>query len=63
MKTCWLLPCLITAVCLLNPAQAKNWQDGKTYQLTILHTNDNHGRFWHNSAGEYGMPARQTLIN
>lgn len=63
MKTRWLLPCLITAVCLLNPAQAKNWQPGKTYQLTVLHTNDNHGRFWHNSAGEYGMPARQTLIN
>jgi len=31
--------------------------------LTILHTNDNHGRFWHNKRGEYGMPARFTAIN
>ena len=34
----------------------------KTYNLTILHTNDNHGRFWHNRSGEYGMAARATLI-
>ena len=34
----------------------------KTYDLTILHTNDNHGRFWHNRSGEYGMAARATLI-
>jgi 5'-nucleotidase/UDP-sugar diphosphatase len=31
--------------------------------LTILHTNDNHGRFWHNEKGEYGMAARKTLID
>ncbi|OMH32174.1 bifunctional UDP-sugar hydrolase/5'-nucleotidase [Motiliproteus sp. MSK22-1] len=34
-----------------------------TYRLTIVHTNDNHGRFWHNKHGEYGMPARKTLID
>jgi 5'-nucleotidase/UDP-sugar diphosphatase len=34
----------------------------KTYHLTILHTNDHHGRFWHNRSGEYGMAARATLI-
>ena len=33
------------------------------HYLTILHTNDNHGRFWHNEKGEYGMPARKTLID
>ena len=27
------------------------------HYLTILHTNDNHGRFWHNEKGEYGMAA------
>ncbi|BBM64461.1 5'-nucleotidase [Vibrio sp. B1REV9] len=32
-------------------------------KFTILHTNDNHGRFWHNSDGEYGMAARKTLID
>ncbi len=31
--------------------------------LTVLHTNDNHGRFWHNDKGEYGMAARKTLID
>ncbi|MFN1649341.1 bifunctional UDP-sugar hydrolase/5'-nucleotidase UshA [Vibrio rotiferianus] len=31
-------------------------------KFTVLHTNDNHGRFWENSKGEYGMAARKTLI-
>ena len=35
---------------------------GKLYKVTILHTNDNHGRFWQNRDGEYGMAARATLI-
>ncbi|WP_020409744.1 bifunctional UDP-sugar hydrolase/5'-nucleotidase UshA [Hahella ganghwensis] len=33
------------------------------YRLTLLHTNDHHGRFWKNSHGEYGMAARKTLID
>ena len=32
-------------------------------KVTILHTNDHHGRFWHNRHGEYGMAARKTLID
>lgn len=39
------------------------WQPDTTYNITILHTNDNHGRFWHNKYGEYGMAARKTLID
>lgn len=35
----------------------------KTYKITILHTNDHHGRFWQNKNGEYGMAARKTLID
>ncbi|KZN39084.1 bifunctional UDP-sugar hydrolase/5'-nucleotidase UshA [Pseudoalteromonas luteoviolacea] len=35
----------------------------KTQYLTVLHTNDHHGRFWHNEDGEYGMAARKTLID
>ena len=31
--------------------------------LTILHTNDHHGRFWKNSKGEYGLAARKTLAD
>lgn len=38
-------------------------QADQTYKLTILHTNDHHGRFWHNSYGEYGMAARKTLLD
>ena len=34
-----------------------------TYAITILHTNDHHGRFWQNGDGEYGMAARKTLID
>ncbi|MDT8990006.1 bifunctional UDP-sugar hydrolase/5'-nucleotidase UshA [Curvibacter sp. APW13] len=34
-----------------------------TVKLTVLHTNDHHGRFWKNGDGEYGMAARKTLID
>lgn len=35
---------------------------GKVYKLTILHTNDHHGRFWPNKEGELGLAPRATLI-
>lgn len=41
---------------------AQTYTKGKTYKLTILHTNDHHGRFWSNKEGEYGLAARATLI-
>ena len=44
-------------------ASEPQWKKDKSYQLTILHTNDNHGRFWSNRHGEYGMAARKTLID
>lgn len=31
--------------------------------LTILHTNDHHGRFWKSSKGEYGLAARKTVVD
>jgi 5'-nucleotidase/UDP-sugar diphosphatase len=31
--------------------------------LTVLHTNDHHGRFWSNGDGELGLAARKTLID
>lgn len=39
------------------------WQQDITYNITVLHTNDHHGRFWQNSYGEYGMAARKTLVD
>ena len=41
----------------------QNWIQDKEYQLTVLHTNDNHGHFWENKYGELGMAARATLVN
>ncbi len=38
-------------------------QSDRTYRITIMHTNDHHGRFWKNSDGEYGMAARKTVID
>jgi 5'-nucleotidase / UDP-sugar diphosphatase len=34
-----------------------------TVKLTVLHTNDHHGRFWKNNDGEAGLAARKTLID
>ncbi|MBI2749977.1 MAG: bifunctional UDP-sugar hydrolase/5'-nucleotidase [Burkholderiales bacterium] len=35
----------------------------RSYAITILHTNDHHGRFWQNGDGEYGMAARKTVVD
>lgn len=42
---------------------ALSYEQDKTYQLTVLHTNDHHGHFWPNENGEYGLLARHSLIN
>ncbi|MEM9603190.1 MAG: bifunctional UDP-sugar hydrolase/5'-nucleotidase UshA [Pseudomonadota bacterium] len=39
------------------------WDVDRDYRLTILHTNDHHGRFWPNRHGEYGLAARKTLVD
>ncbi|MGK2889575.1 MAG: bifunctional UDP-sugar hydrolase/5'-nucleotidase UshA [Candidatus Malihini olakiniferum] len=39
------------------------WEKDKTYDITILHTNDHHGHFWHNEYGEYGLAAQKTLVD
>lgn len=49
------------AGCATQPAH--EWNADQTYKLTVLHTNDHHGRFWQNKYGEYGMAARKTLID
>ena len=42
---------------------ATRYDKNKTYKITILHTNDHHGRFWANRDGEWGLAPRSTLIN
>ncbi len=47
---------------LLTGCAAPVYQADKTYNLTLLHTNDHHGRFWANNDGEWGLAARATII-
>ncbi|WP_428241249.1 bifunctional UDP-sugar hydrolase/5'-nucleotidase UshA [Gynuella sp.] len=56
---------LIASISLINGCSmmSPKYEAGKQYHLTILHTNDHHGRFWKNDKGEYGMAARKTLID
>ncbi|MDK1237850.1 bifunctional UDP-sugar hydrolase/5'-nucleotidase UshA [Cronobacter turicensis] len=42
---------------------ASAWEQDKTYNITILHTNDHHGYFWRNEYGEYGLAAQKTLVD
>lgn len=43
--------------------QAQAYEQDKTYNLTILHTNDHHGHFWRSDYGEYGLSAQKTLVD
>lgn len=58
MKLFLLAICVLAVSCSQTPSK----KDGKAVKLTILHTNDHHGRFWANRDGEYGLAARATLI-
>jgi 5'-nucleotidase / UDP-sugar diphosphatase len=53
-----LLAATFLAACASGPGPVQG-----PVKLTILHTNDHHGRFWKNSDGEYGLAARKTLID
>lgn len=48
---------------LSNMALATQVAQDQGIDITILHTNDNHGHFWKNQRGEYGMSARKTLVD
>ncbi|NIY48467.1 bifunctional UDP-sugar hydrolase/5'-nucleotidase UshA [Cedecea colo] len=47
----------------LTSVSALAWEKDKTYNITILHTNDHHGHFWRNEYGEYGLAAQKTLVD
>ncbi|TYL44349.1 bifunctional UDP-sugar hydrolase/5'-nucleotidase UshA [Dickeya sp. ws52] len=57
------LACLIAVTLALSSPAALAWEKDKTYNITILHTNDHHGHFWHNDYGEYGLAAQKTLVD
>ena len=52
---------MVLAGCAITPPPGA--EKDKTYRVTIMHTNDHHGRFWQNSDGEYGMAARKTVVD
>ena len=56
-----LLCVLLLAGCAANQKEAR--KKLKVLDFTVLHTNDNHGKFWRNNKGELGMAARKTLID
>lgn len=61
---CRLRPALLLFVGLLaGCASPQPPTPRQPLKLTILHTNDHHGRFWPNADGEYGMAARKTIID
>lgn len=53
---------LIGAILLISCTHGYSKDPLRPIKLTILHTNDHHGRFWENRDGEYGLAARATLI-
>ncbi|WP_411704632.1 bifunctional UDP-sugar hydrolase/5'-nucleotidase UshA [Edaphovirga cremea] len=57
------IACALAVSLSLLPALANAWEKDKTYDITILHTNDHHGHFWHNDNGEYGLAAQKTLVD
>ncbi|UYM18176.1 bifunctional UDP-sugar hydrolase/5'-nucleotidase UshA [Endozoicomonas euniceicola] len=63
-----LMPLFLTGIALLLigcafDRSAPTSEKLKSIQFTVLHTNDNHGKFWRNRHGEMGMAARKTLID
>ncbi|MBB3143084.1 bifunctional UDP-sugar hydrolase/5'-nucleotidase UshA [Halomonas organivorans] len=54
---------LLPGLLLLGGCAASTPPADEAVHLTILHTNDHHGRFWHNARDEYGMAARKTLVD
>jgi 5'-nucleotidase/UDP-sugar diphosphatase len=55
--------CALAVSLTLLSGTVSAWEKDKTYDITILHTNDHHGHFWQNDHGEYGLGAQKTLVD
>ncbi|SFN36244.1 5'-nucleotidase / UDP-sugar diphosphatase [Izhakiella capsodis] len=53
----------LIATLMTVPSYAGAWVKDRTYKFTVLHTNDHHGRFWHNEHDEYGLAAQKTMMD
>ena len=47
----------------LATSAAMAYEQGKTYQFTILHTNDTHGHFGRMQKVNMAFPAHKTIVN
>lgn len=47
----------------LTPMLSQAAVPDRTYRFSLLHTNDEHGHFWFNEQGEYGLAAQKTLMD
>jgi len=54
---------LLLLAFILSSSSSWAYTKDRLYKLTLLHTNDHHGRFWPNKDGELGLAPRATLIN
>ncbi|MGL4767345.1 MAG: bifunctional UDP-sugar hydrolase/5'-nucleotidase [Formosimonas sp.] len=57
------LSVLAASICAMGISTPVLAKTDKAHHLTIIHTNDHHGRFWKNSDGEYGLSAQKTAID
>lgn len=55
--------CVFLMLSVLVTYSVNAWEKDKIYDITVLHTNDHHGRFWPNDNGEYGLAAQKTLVD
>ncbi|MTI14199.1 bifunctional UDP-sugar hydrolase/5'-nucleotidase UshA [Sansalvadorimonas verongulae] len=63
LLTATALALAVSACSFLQQQPEGTYEQDKTYKLTVLHTNDHHGRFWRDHKGRWGMSARMTLVN
>ena len=54
---------LLTTAAAVTSLPLQAYEKDKTYEITILHTNDHHGHFWRSEHGEYGLAAQKTLVD
>jgi 5'-nucleotidase/UDP-sugar diphosphatase len=61
INTALLVIALAAICCSTDDSQPAKWEDGKTYEMVLLHTNDHHGTILPND-GRGGLAERATFI-
>ena len=59
-----LLACSLSLLAACSTSTHRDTDPANTpKRITILHTNDLHGRFWRSDNGEYGLSAQKTIVD